>query len=67
MNKYHIEVIGSQKPYKKIIADYMDSNRDGYYVFKTKDVNDFLESVAYFPIHKTCIIEIEYDFEIKNK
>lgn len=63
MNRYHIEVVGSSKPYKEIVADYMDSTKDGCYVFSIKDVNNILAPVAYFPIHKTCIIEIEYDSE----
>lgn len=63
MNKYHIEVVGSEKPYKEIFADYMDSTKDGCYVFSIKDDNNILACVAYFPIYKTCITKIEYDFE----
>lgn len=64
MNKYHIEVIGSPKPNKEILADFMDIYKDGCYVFKNKTHNDGpLEMVGLFPIHKTSIIKIEYDFE----
>lgn len=62
MNKYHIEVIGSTQPIKEVNADYMDVYRDGCYVFKRINEDGKLEAVAYFPIYKTSIIEIEYDF-----
>lgn len=60
MKTYHIEVIGSNKIWEKIvIADYFitttnNSTTSGYYGF----YNDRGGLVATYPIHKTIITKV---------
>ena len=65
MNRYHVEVIGSPKPYKEVLADYVDFSQVGVYIFKVVELNELVD-VAFFPTYNSTILKVEYDIENKN-
>ena len=63
MNRYHLEVISSSVRSKRTVeADLVGWSDAGLYEF-VKLVNGRRQIVAYYPVSKTIIDDIEYDIE----
>jgi hypothetical protein len=64
MNKYHIEVMGSQWPIKEVIAEEFKINNGCYHflIYQKESLN--YREIAIYPIDKTIISDIEYHIDL---
>jgi hypothetical protein len=68
MNRYHIEVISnSVRTRRAVDADGISWSESGLYEFWKRNDNGKTIAVAYYPVSKTIIDNIEFNIEEKNE
>ena len=64
MNIYHLEIIGANKnSERKIEAIDLSWSEAGLYVFTRLNENGNPERFGYYPVNRTIIKDVEYNFE----
>lgn len=64
MNRYHIEVVSSSVRSKRTVeADGISWSESGLYEFWKRNENGKTSPVAYYPVCKTIIDNIEFNIE----
>jgi hypothetical protein len=64
MNRYHIQVItGESYMNRKVEADGVSWSDAGLYEFWVKTEKGFNKGVAYYPVNRTIIENIEFNIE----